>query len=285
MKRSEIIRLFRKLLTARQKFFIKYVFAIFSLINLRSFILKQEFQTVLFSLFQQLRPVKIELDFIRIGGNNDGSYLVPVTGIKYDGVVSPGVGRTYDFDRAIVDDDCLVVLVDGTVEEPVSLPKNFVFLPKMLHSADDAQDNQVSLKTLTNRYFSSARALVLQMDIEGGEYEVLNSIEPEVLDPYALVLVEFHHLHRILESNSWKKSIEGAIKLLSNDFVLIHTHPNNVGKFFLWKFKIFPKVVETTWLKKSYVEKSYGWATLPHPLDQRNDPTSEDIYFPTIQQK
>ena len=120
------------------------------------------------------------------------------------------------------------------------------------------------------------------MDIEGGEYEVLNSLAEDDLNPFTTVLVEFHHLDRLNESRSWNFRIYRAIQVLERDFVLIHTHPNNAGGFFLWRFRKLPKVVETTWIKKSQVDAVLGPANLPHPLDLRNDTLIEDLSFPTF---
>lgn len=273
---------FRSHLNQRQKSQIKYCLSLFSLLHLKSFRKNSEHKFSLKKLFENLYPVSTDIELVRLGGNSDGSYLVPLLDFEYDGVVSPGVGQTFEFEKAIASNNCRVVLIDGTVVEPQNLPSGFVFLQKMLGSSTNPKRNQISLKEVTSQYFPTSQSLVLQMDIEGGEYEVLNSINEDDLIPFATILIEFHHLHKLNESLSWNSEIKRAIQIFERDFTLIHTHPNNAGGFFLCKFRKLPKVVETTWVRKSLVGEVHGQAKLPHPLDRRNDTLMEDLPFPTF---
>lgn len=269
-------------LSQRQKSQIKYCLLLFSPLHFRSFGRNFNFAYSPRELFEKLNPVATEIELVRVGGDLDGSYIVPLIDLEYDGVISPGVGQTFEFEKAIADSRCRVVLIDGTVEKPQNLPPEFVFLQKMLGPSENPQRNQISIKEVTNQYFSTSQSLVLQMDIEGGEYEVLNSLEEDDLIPFATILVEFHHLHKLNESPSWNSEIKRAVQVFERDFILIHTHPNNAGGFTLWRFRKLPKVVETTWVRKSLVGEVRGQATLPHPLDRRNDTLMEDLAFPVF---
>lgn len=227
-----------------------------------------------------LRPAKIVPELVRIGGSQDGSYLVPDIDIEFDGVISPGVGGSFSFETAIVGEKTKVLLIDGTVEKPNGLPNNFVFLRKMLGVSNRDVIDVVSLESLIEEYFLNSNSLVLQMDIEGGEYEVLDSVTEKDLSPFALVLVEFHQLQMLDFDERWNQKMSISISKLKKDFLIIHTHPNNAGGFFLRRFKKLPKVVETTWVRKSLVGEVHGQAKLPHPLDRRNDTLIEDLSYP-----
>ena len=272
----------RSHLNQRQKSQIKYCLAFFSLLHLKSVGNNSKYKFTVRDLFEKLYPVSTDVELLRCGGNSDGSYIVPLLDFGYDGVVSPGVGQTFEFEKAISSNDCRVVLIDGTVDRPQNLPPGFVFLQKMLGSSTNPERNQISIKEVTTQYFPTSQSLVLQMDIEGGEYEVLNSLNEDDLIPFATILVEFHHLHKLNENLSWNSEIKGAIQIFERDFILIHTHPNNAGGFFLWKFRKLPKVVETTWVRKSLVGEVHGQAKLPHPLDRRNDTLMEDLALPAF---
>ena len=269
-------------LSQRQKSRIKLFLGLVSPLHIKSLANYSKYEFSSKRLFHQLVPVATNLELVRLGGSLDGSYLVPLIDLKYDGLISPGVGQTFEFERAIADSNCKVVLIDGTVNRPQNLPTDFIFLQKMLGSSEHSRDNQISIEAVINRYFPTSQSLVLQMDIEGGEYEVLNSMDENELNPFALVLVEFHHLHKLNESSEWNSAIKRAIQIFMRDFLLVHSHPNNAGGFFLWRFRKLPKVVETTWIRKSLVGEIHGPAKLPHALDSRNDTLMEDLIFPSF---
>ena len=270
----------RSQLSQRQKSQIKFFLALFSPLHLKSFLTHSRYDISVRDLFEKLNPVKTNIELVRLGGNSDGSYIVPLVDLEYDGVISPGVGQTFEFEKAISDNDCLVVLIDGTIDVPQNLPPRFIFLQKMLGSSTNPKINQISMKEVTNQYFPTSQSMVLQMDIEGGEYEVLNSLDEDDLLPFVTILVEFHHLHKLNESSSRNSEIKRSIQVFERDFILIHAHPNNAGGFSLWRFRRLPKVVETTWVRKSLVSEVRGQAKLPHPLDRRNDELMEDLVFP-----
>ncbi len=272
----------KKRMSIGQKARIKYLIQILSKSHLESLGTHSRYGFNLESLFCALTPSKTNLELVRVGGTLDGSYLIPKLEREFGGVISPGVGQTFDFEKNVVGTSTLVVLIDGTVSKPESLPSNFIFISKLLGAQDSEEGDFVSLKTVVNEYFGSAEDLVLQMDIEGGEYEVLNSLSGDELNQFALVVVEFHHLHNLEFNAEWNKSLEHSILCLQKDFELVHTHPNNAGGFFVRNFAKYPKVVETTWVRKDLVDRKFGPSTLPNPLDIPNDSMLEDIQFPRV---
>lgn len=212
----------------------------------------------------------------------DGSYLIPKLQLDFGGVISPGVGQSFDFEKSVVGPSTLVVLIDGTVSEPENLPSNFIFVSKLLGAQDSSNEDFVSLTSIIEEHFGSDKDLILQMDIEGGEYEVLSSVSKEELLQFALIVVEFHQLQNLERSDFWNKSLKHAFHLLTKDFELLHSHPNNAGGFFVRKFAKYPKVIETTWVRKDFVNKRFGPSGLPNPLDIPNDSLLEDIHFPRV---
>lgn len=277
-----MLRYLRKRMSTGQKARVKYLMQLLRKSHVLSLLSDRRFSFDFKSLFGLLTPWNTNLELVRVGGNLDGSYLIPKLNLEFGGVISPGVGQTFEFERNIVGASTRVVLIDGTVPRPENLPANFIFISKLLGAQDTHDEDFVSLKSVIDEHFGNAKDLVLQMDIEGGEYEVLSSFKGSELLPFALVVVEFHHLHKLDLTEEWNKSIEHSVRLLTRDFELVHTHPNNAGGFFVRKFVKYPKVVETTWVRKDLVTQRFGHSTLPNPLDTPNDSMLEDLWFPKI---
>lgn len=274
----------RGMLTLRQKHIIKYARALYTFSHLRSFFAPNPFigklETSPKFFFKRLLPVAIVEPLVRIGGNCDGGYLTPVIGIEFDGLISPGVGDSVSFEMEFVGEKQRAVLIDATVTEPVDLPANLIFISKMLGARSSLDGTFVSLQDIRHEFFRTSKSLALQMDIEGAEYEVLGKMRRRDLNGMNLLLIEFHNFHNMLQFPMAANPVMESLALLEEDFFLIHTHPNNAGGFFLNRFRVFPKVVETTWIRKSLVKKVSAIPKLPHTLDIPNDPLIWDLTFP-----
>ena len=58
--------------------------------------------------------------------------------------------------------------------------------------------------------------LILQIDIEGDEYDVLSSIDLNTLRKFRIILIEFHNLHYIFDEFFFQKIFK-VFKLLSTN--------------------------------------------------------------------
>jgi hypothetical protein len=273
----------RSKLSLRQKYLIKYFIAIFSTTHALSLLpfvkISTQRSSTINEIWSLLYPRKVMSGLRRVGGFSDGGYLIPDIDHIFDGLISPGVGDTFSFERDFVGNHSRAVLIDGTVPKPTNLPPNMIFLRKMLSGSNNPDRLSIKLQDIRSEYFATSKSLALQMDIEGAEYEVLASMKAEDLAGLDLILVEFHNLHRMVGLKADNPLID-SINLLTADFVLVHTHPNNAGGFFCHRFGVYPKVVETSWIRKNLVQIGKEKVSLPHPFDVPNDSLIWDLNYP-----
>jgi hypothetical protein len=227
------------------------------------------------------QPKKTTCELKRVGGYKDGGYLIPDIIHEYDGLISPGIGDSVSFEMDFVGGVIKAVLIDATVPKPRDLPRNMIYLGKMLSSASSEIDYQISLQDVRNQFFPNSKSLALQMDIEGSEYEILTRMSPRDFYGIDLILIEFHNLHKMTGQGHRDNPLVASLKVLSEVFQLVHTHPNNAGGFSLFRFRVMPKVVETTWVSKHLVSICDGVVGLPHKHDVPNDPLIWDLKCPT----
>jgi len=278
-----IVNLLRQKLNKNQKASLKYLLLVLGIRHLKTiFFRKDKFGSSVPELFLNLRPIKTEYELLRKGGITDGSYLIPDLPIDYQGVVSPGVGQTFEFERDIVDEGTKVVLVDGTIEKPRNLPTDFIFRQEMLTDQTNVSSGEVTLSDLILQEFPNSNSLVLSMDIEGSEYRVLSSSSIGTLSRFSLLVIEFHQLQKVLVDKSNNAELTNVFNKLKSEFRLLHTHPNNAGGFFLYRFRKIPKVIETTWIHKSLVKHDFGFAKIPNRLDYSNESLIADLKFPFL---
>jgi hypothetical protein len=120
--------------------------------------------------------------------------------------------------------------------------------------------------------------LVLQMDIEGAEYSVLEDANRETLKRFRIIVIEFHNIDEWLTSQDKLTTFRSIVDKLIQDFVPVHVHPNNCCGIKHYGGLQIPRVLEFTFLRKDRfaVESRYE-ASLPNKLDVDNVPSNKPI--------
>ena len=217
-----------------------------------------------------LHPVKADL--IRIGPDADGGYLVPDV---LDGIVacfSPGVGTCSDFELECAERGMVVFLADATVPGPAAEHPNFRFAQKFIGGYSD--DTTVTLDEWVNESLAAEGIgpdgdLLLQMDIEGGEFASLIAASPELLRRFRVMTIEFHYFAQLAEDPFFALAASLFGKLLESH-VVVHSHPNNCCLNVGIGGVLVPQVLELTFVRRDF-DLGTGFATeFPHPLDAEN---------------
>jgi hypothetical protein len=219
-------------------------------------------------LIDQLKPRLAPVPLIRLGGQGDGGYLVPddLAGIEY--CFSPGVSATADFESALADRNIRSFLADYSVERPPLSRPEFVFDRKFIGAHDDGV--YMTLRSWKERYLPGYQGeLLLQMDIEGAEYEVILNSPAELLRSFRIIVMELHDLERLFDPFA-HRIIGECLGKLSRDFYVVHAHPNNCSGLTRYKDIEIPHVVEVTLYNRSRGGPGGYCERFPHPLDADN---------------
>ena len=120
-----------------------------------------------------------------------------------------------------------------------------------------------------DKYSKNTDDLILQMDIEGDEYEVLEKTSVETLSRFRIMIIEFHRTHLILTKNGYRKMIRSLEKIHKN-FIPVHLHNNNARPFITFNNYLIPRVFELTFIRRDRVKHFRPVKFLPHHLDQPN---------------
>jgi hypothetical protein len=121
------------------------------------------------------------------------------------------------------------------------------------------------------------------MDIEGSEYDVL-IVESEVLlNRFPVMIIEFHFLQNIFE-RQFLNTITSIFEKIYKTFCICHVHPNNSNDIESLDGIDVPRVIEVTFLKRSFLEKArrMNSVELPHKLDRKNVKSLKDIKMPEM---
>jgi hypothetical protein len=197
----------------------------------------------------------------RCGKNGDGGYVFAEIDEIYDCYISAGISNDESFSRDFINkynylNEYNCFGFDGTINYyPYNYTKKVSFIKKNINSFND--DDNSNLSYLMEKYNN----IFLKIDIEGGEYPWLLSIDEKQFIKFKQIVIEFHGI----TNNSWGCNYDDKIKCLTklaNTHYIIHAHGNNHGDV----VNNIPDVIELTYVNKNYFETPPELNTQPLPI-------------------
>lgn len=222
-------------------------------------------------LIRQLHPVSPGIDLIRMGPDGDGGYLVPDDLIEIEACFSPGVAGVSGFERDCADLGMQVFLADKSVDGPEVSHESFNFTKKFV-GATSSSDFMTIDDWVDSSLPGSKSDLLLQIDIEGYEYETFLSTSSNMMKRFRIITGEFHQID-VLWSRPFFELASSAFKKILQTHTCVHIHPNNYCGSLKKSDLDIPRVLEITFLRDDRVRDRSSATDFPHSLDIDN--TSE----------
>jgi hypothetical protein len=246
----------------------------------RGLVLPAENAQCILTLIEKFRPIQTEYPLIRIGPNGDGGYLVPDDLASIQACYSPGVSSTIGFDLDCAVRGMSVFLADASVNGLPEEHPGLSFTKKFLSCWEDDAHMTIDSWVHSTLPDDPDSDLMLQMDIEGGEYQVLSSMSDALLSRFRILVIEFHFLDHLWNPGFFFLVQPLFNRLLKNHYC-VHLHPNNCcGSLARGDIEV-PRVMEFTFLRKDRVVKPLrSPSPYPHPDDYDNTPSSPLVLPP-----
>lgn len=229
------------------------------------------------AFLRQFRPCASPVPLVRLGGANDGGYLLPD---DFEGITasfSPGVAGVADFDLDVAARGIPCFLIDASVDAPPVEHPLISFDKKFL--GRETAGNEISLDDWVSASAPGAGDLLLQIDIEGAEYETLGAASDKTLKRFRMIVIEFHFFEHVFEED-WRDKVRPAMNKLAKHFAPVHLHPNNHAPLLVQQGLRFPRVFEVTYLRRDRLCEDGIAPQIPHPLDGPNLPGLPDYVLP-----
>jgi hypothetical protein len=220
------------------------------------------------ALLQRLHPLKPGRELIRLGPQDDGGYLVPDDLHGIEACFSPGVNLVSGFEKDCADLGMKVFLADASVEKPAASHGLFTFTKKFV-GVTTSSDYITVDDWVAASLPGSSGDLLLQMDIEGCEYEVLLGMSDHVMRRFRIVVAEFHDVDQLWNRPFFRLASRAFEKLLQTH-TCVHIHPNNDRAPLRRRGLSLPPLVEFTFLRTDRIGHRSFATTFPHPLDRDN---------------
>ena len=220
----------------------------------------------------------------RYGTDSDGGYVIGELVGGYDCYISAGISNEESFSRDFIKKYNMNKFnsygFDGTIDNyPEEYTKNITFIKKNINCFKDDKNADLSF------LMANFNHIFLKMDIEGGEYPWLLSLNEEKLNKFKQIVIEFHGITNT--NKKWTGNYGDRIKCLeklSNTHYIIHAHGNNHAPV----VNKIPDVIELTYVNKNYFNSEPQLNSQPLPiynLDFSNNTNKEDIdlnFYPFV---
>lgn len=230
------------------------------------------------NLIQKLHPLNTNIELIRIGGENDGGYLIPNDFNGIEALFSPGVGKLSLFENQCTELGMKVYMADKSVDGPLISNDNFLFYKKFV-GATITEDFITLDEMVRISQVNDSTDLMLQMDIEGYEYETILNVSNKVLNRFRIIVIEFHYLD-LLFSKPVFDIYSSVFKKLLQNHECVHIHPNNCCKPIKIGNIAIPPAMEFSFIRKDRISQKTPATIFPHKLDTECSDNKSSVVLP-----
>lgn len=202
----------------------------------------------------------------RFGGDKDGGYVMlpPDPG---DIAYSFGVSESSPWDLEMARLGVQVFQYDASIEQAPDEHPNIKFHKYFLAGLEREGPYKTVEEILRDHNHASRNDIILQMDIEGAEWEVLPLLSPEQLNCFKQIIVEFHHIDK-------QEYACPIFRKLRQTHTPIHFHYNNnaASCFYLPRqgFIYNAEALELTYVRNDALTFSTCRDYFPTELDCKN---------------
>lgn len=216
------------------------------------------------------QPFKCD-DLVRIGKDNDGGYIISREDIdRCNYLISFGLGEDWSFEEEFCNGRNICTAYDGTLKDSIINSDNFIkfFTQNTYHKKDISLHSSEKYQSVEEA-FKNKNKIFLKCDIDGAEYNILDSI---IMHSHLLqgLVIEIHALN---------SNIANVLNFISKiKLNLVHIHINNYMYFYTEKMEYIPDVLELSFTSQEIPSiKIDNNLTLPLNIDQPNNPNDDEF--------
>jgi hypothetical protein len=244
----------------------------------KAFLTKRTDKNDIQSFLKKLYPLCVNKELIRLGPKGDGGYLLPNDLMGIQACFSPGVSFESGFEKDCAELGMKVFLADKSVNGPAIEHELFNFTGKFIGAASN--DDFTTLDNWVDSSIPGTNSdLLLQIDIEGYEYEVFQSASEYLMRRLRIIVAEFHELDQLWD-DSFFKAADCIFDKILQTHSCVHIHPNNCSRVSQRDGFDIPEVMEFTFLRNDRIENYLYQRTFPNPLDCNNSTVNATLVLP-----
>lgn len=187
-------------------------------------------------------------EMVRVGRDYDGGYIMLRPFSRNMIAYSIGICDDVSWDKDMAKLGYDIFQYDHTIRKlPANDPK-FHFRRIGVCGTGNNNPRLNTLEKMMSMNNHDGEGYVLKIDVEGAEWDVLNSVDNRILDKFDQIVIELHGLVSDIQMHS---KIIACLKKLTSNHSVIHIHANNNKQVYFCRDLITPDVIEITLVRKS----------------------------------
>lgn len=235
-------------------------------------------QTQILETLSLLEVQSVTSGKVRIGGPNDGGYVMANDFERNSIAYSIGVGPQVQWDVEMAERGLVIHQYDHTVPGLPQEHPNFRYTPLGI-APDMTQADLITLEEMLTRNGHKHKSnMLLKIDVEGAEWDVFDALDHALLAKFDQIVVEFHGLE-YLGSDSFRERCNRVFRKLNFHHVPVHIHANNYSAVHLLENIPVPGVVELSYCLRSRFTFAPSEEIFPTELDQPCRAEVADIFL------
>jgi hypothetical protein len=233
----------------------------------------------LISTITRFQPVRTNFTWVRAGSCFDGGYWVPKEIGEVDAIFSPGVGGSSDFELHYANLGIPCFMLDASVDSPPIFHEMFRFSKRFLGAKTAGET--ISLDDwLHESSLDKSTSLILQMDIEGSEYECLLGVGNQTLAAFKVIAIELHKLDLFM-SRSGLVVLNSFLDRLQFHHSIAFLQANNSTKPFRTKGVVVPSVIELVLVRNDLIAEIHDEKSSEQSMNvSSNLPSKKPVFLP-----
>jgi hypothetical protein len=213
----------------------------------------EELYRLITPIMKAMTTRRVREPLVRLGSEFDGGYVVLKKDYSNSFLISAGISNNNDFEKGFAEMGGHAHQVDYTVEGAPKKHPNLTFeRSRVVGEYGKSEIYDVTLDDLYNNFIKNtsyeAQENILKMDIEGSEWEILDT--SLVLHKFDQILLEIHYLERFANEKFQVQYMSAMNKLFKNFFPVAIAGNNCCGFVTVGGYSV-PRVLEMTLLNKN----------------------------------